>query len=39
MYAGRVVEEGTTERVFKNPSHPYTQALLKAVPRLDVPLS
>jgi peptide/nickel transport system ATP-binding protein len=35
MYAGRIVEEGTSEDVFSNPRHPYTIALLKAVPRLD----
>jgi oligopeptide/dipeptide ABC transporter ATP-binding protein len=33
MYLGRVVESGTTEQLFANPLHPYTQALLKAVPR------
>lgn len=31
MYVGQVVEEGPTERVFKEPSHPYTEALLSAV--------
>lgn len=35
MYAGRIVEEGTTEEIFANPSHPYTRGLLNAVPRLD----
>lgn len=30
MYLGRVVEEGSTEQVLKNPRHPYTQVLLKA---------
>jgi oligopeptide/dipeptide ABC transporter ATP-binding protein len=35
MYLGRVVEEGPVERVFAAPSHPYTQALLSAVPSLD----
>jgi peptide/nickel transport system ATP-binding protein len=33
MYAGRCVEEGLTTEVFENPLHPYTQALLAAVPR------
>jgi len=36
MYAGRVFEEGTTEDIFRNPKHPYTYALLKSTPRLDV---
>ena len=35
MYAGRIVEAGTTEEIFANPRHPYTIALLKCVPRLD----
>ena len=34
MYAGRIVEEGTVIRVYENPGHPYTQALMKAIPRL-----
>jgi oligopeptide/dipeptide ABC transporter ATP-binding protein len=34
MYLGRVVESGPTERVFSDPRHPYTRALLTAVPRL-----
>jgi oligopeptide/dipeptide ABC transporter ATP-binding protein len=29
MYAGEIVEEGTTEQVFRRPLHPYTQALVK----------
>jgi oligopeptide/dipeptide ABC transporter ATP-binding protein len=33
MYAGRVVESGTPDAVLTTPSHPYTQALLDAVPR------
>ena len=32
MYAGRAVEEGTVFDIFKQPRHPYTQALLNAVP-------
>lgn len=35
MYAGKLVEKGTYEEIFYNPKHPYTWALLKAVPRLD----
>lgn len=34
MYAGKVVEEGPTKKLLGAPAHPYTQALLKAVPRL-----
>jgi oligopeptide/dipeptide ABC transporter ATP-binding protein len=32
MYAGRIVETGTTEEIFSNPAHPYTRGLLAAVP-------
>jgi oligopeptide/dipeptide ABC transporter ATP-binding protein len=32
MYAGRIVETGTTEEVFSNPRHPYTRGLMAAVP-------
>ena len=35
MYLGTVVESGPTEAVFANPGHPYTAALLRAVPRPD----
>ncbi|HSL71368.1 MAG TPA: ABC transporter ATP-binding protein [Longimicrobiales bacterium] len=34
MYAGEIVEEGTVERIFSDPRHPYTEGLLKAIPRL-----
>ncbi|WP_168879617.1 ABC transporter ATP-binding protein [Rhizobium sp. P28RR-XV] len=34
MYAGRIVEEGPTEAVFRNPRHPYTRGLLASMPRL-----
>lgn len=34
MYAGQVVEEGTVYDIFENPKHPYTEALLRAVPTL-----
>jgi peptide/nickel transport system ATP-binding protein len=33
LYAGRVVEIGTTQEIFKNPQHPYTRGLLNAIPR------
>ena len=35
MYLGRIVERGTVEEVLHTPKHPYTQALLSAVPRID----
>ncbi len=35
MYLGRLLEEGPAERVFTQPAHPYTQALLAAVPSPD----
>ncbi len=35
MYAGRVVESGTTLEIFQRPRHPYTKALLRSMPRLD----
>ena len=34
MYMGRVVEFGSLEQIFENPSHPYTKALLRSVPVL-----
>lgn len=34
MYAGQIVERGTTDEIFYNPKHPYTLALLKSVPKL-----
>ena len=34
MYAGRIVETGPVREVFRNPSHPYTRALLDAIPKL-----
>ena len=35
MYAGRIVETGNVRDIFNNPSHPYTEALLGSLPRLD----
>lgn len=35
MYLGRVVEEGSCRDVFARPAHPYTQALLASMPRID----
>lgn len=34
MYAGQIVEFGSSSDIYKNPKHPYTQALIAAVPRL-----
>jgi oligopeptide/dipeptide ABC transporter ATP-binding protein len=35
MYGGRIVEEGPRERLFENPLHPYTHALLASIPSVD----
>jgi peptide/nickel transport system ATP-binding protein len=35
MYAGRIVESGTTKDIFAEPRHPYTMGLLRCIPRLD----
>ena len=35
MYAGHLVEKGTVDDIFYNPSHPYTRGLLKSMPRVD----
>lgn len=35
MYAGRIVEYGTTDDIFYDPKHEYTKGLIKSIPRLD----
>ncbi len=35
MYAGQVIEEGSVEEVFQRPWHPYTQGLIRSIPRID----
>ena len=35
MYLGRIVERGNREEIFRTPKHPYTEALLSAIPRVD----
>ena len=35
MYAGRIVETGTTREVFERPAHPYSRGLLDSIPRAD----
>ncbi len=37
MYAGRIVEQGSCLEIFGEPKHPYTEGLLKSIPRLDRP--
>src|ERR671929_1003300 len=37
MYAGYIVETGSSDEIFHNPRHPYTLGLLKSIPRLDEP--
>jgi peptide/nickel transport system ATP-binding protein len=36
MYAGKVVEEATVEGLFADPRHPYTQGLIRSIPRIDL---
>ncbi len=36
MYAGQIVETGSVDDIFENPSHPYTQGLIRSTPQLDV---
>ena len=35
MYAGKVVEEASVEALFAHPRHPYTQGLIRSIPRID----
>ncbi|MEG1548389.1 MAG: ABC transporter ATP-binding protein [Clostridia bacterium] len=35
MYAGKIVEQGRVDDIFYNPAHPYTQGLLRSMPRVD----
>jgi len=39
MYAGKVIEEATVERLFADPRHPYTQGLIRSIPRIDTAAS
>jgi peptide/nickel transport system ATP-binding protein len=36
MYAGRVIEEAPVDELFANPRHPYTQGLIRSIPRIDL---
>jgi len=36
MYAGKIVEQGDVRQIFNNPSHPYTEALIQSVPKMEV---
>ena len=35
MYAGKVIEEASVKQLFGNPRHPYTQGLIRSIPRID----
>jgi len=37
MYAGKIVEQSSTRQIFQNTSHPYTEALLRSIPKTDQP--
>lgn len=36
VYAGQIIEKGTTREIFKNPTHPYTQGLFGALPNMNI---
>jgi peptide/nickel transport system ATP-binding protein len=36
MYAGKIVEEAAVDSLFERPSHPYTQGLIRSIPRIDL---
>ena len=36
MYAGKVIEEASVEDLFRTPLHPYTQGLIRSIPRIDL---
>ena len=36
MYAGKVIEEANVEDLFRTPLHPYTQGLIRSIPRIDL---
>jgi peptide/nickel transport system ATP-binding protein len=37
MYAGKVIEEAAADDLFANPRHPYTQGLIRSIPRIGQP--
>jgi oligopeptide/dipeptide ABC transporter ATP-binding protein len=39
MYGGQIIEQASAAAIFEHPMHPYTEALLKAVPQLDRPVT
>jgi peptide/nickel transport system ATP-binding protein len=38
MYAGKIVEQADTQKIFANPKHPYTKGLLDSIPDMDRPV-
>jgi len=39
MYAGKIVEKATVEKLFESPLHPYTRGLMSSIPQMDQPVS